>query len=65
MTDRRDDWDWWWGTWKNRIRCGACQALMDADSPCPVCAADYSEPEPVIVDGEIVSYQRILPGALD
>lgn len=69
MSDARaiDDWNWWWGAWRDRIRCGNCRALMDLKSPCPICSADYSKPGPddfIVRDGIKVPSQ-ILPGALD
>lgn len=41
-TTSSDDWEWWWGAWRDRIRCGTCRALMNVKAPCPVCATDYS-----------------------
>lgn len=61
-----DDWDWWWGTWKNRYRC-SCRALIDAKGACPFCGADHSNQEPILVevDGKLVKVQQGVPGALD
>jgi hypothetical protein len=60
-------WDWWWGPWRNRIRCGSCSGLMDVKAPCPVCAMDYSKRESVGSGGrdkgEIVA--QVFQGALD
>ncbi len=62
-----DDWEWWWGAWKDRIRCGSCHALMDLKLPCPVCATDYSNLSPVeiVIDGKTTLVPQAFAGALD
>ena len=62
-----EHWDWWWGIWKNRIRCGSCRAIMDLALPCPVCATDYRKvgPTKVVVDGRIMEVPPAFAGALD
>jgi hypothetical protein len=62
-----DDWQWWWGAWQDRIRCGSCGALMDLKVPCPVCAMDYSKPDPgaFIVRGGVKVPMQVFAGALD
>ncbi|ODA68961.1 hypothetical protein A7A08_00795 [Methyloligella halotolerans] len=67
MATMSDDWNWWWGAWRNRIRCGSCRALVDLNDPCPICGADYSKVEPVevIIDGSPVTVSPALQGALD
>jgi hypothetical protein len=59
------DWEWWWDAWKNRIRC-RCGALIDKYL-CPVCGADYRNPDPVevIVDGKSFTVPQAFQGALD
>jgi len=62
-----DDWEWWWGAWRGRIRCGKCRALMDLKDPCPVCATDYSvlgADEFIVRDG-IRMPAQVFAGALD
>lgn len=62
-----DDWEWWWGAWRGRIRCAECRALMDLKEPCPVCATDYSVPgqdEFIVRDG-IKMPAQVFAGALD
>lgn len=53
MATGPEDWNWWWGIWKGRIRCGSCRALMDLAQACPVCAQDYRtiSTAPIVVDG--------------
>ena len=62
---RPDDWDWWWGAWKGRIRC-SCRALIEGFA-CPVCGADYRNVKPVVleIDGKTVSVPQAFQGALD
>jgi hypothetical protein len=61
------DWDWWWGAWKDRIRCGTCRALMLLSAPCPVCGQDYRNLKPTqyIVGGRTVTVPPAFAGALD
>lgn len=67
MLNDYNDWDWWWGPWRNVIRCGSCRALMNPDNACPVCGTDYriSEPLQIAIDGDVAIYQRVFQGALD
>lgn len=62
-----DEWEWWYGAWQGRIRCGTCEALMKLDAPCPICAADYRDlkPEEVMIDGALHRVPSALCGALD
>jgi hypothetical protein len=62
-----DDWEWWWGAWSGRIRCGSCRALMELKSTCPVCGTDYREPgadDYIIHDGKKI-VRQVFAGALD
>lgn len=61
-----EDWDWWWGVWRSRIRCGSCRALMDPAQPCPVCAQDYRtlSSTPIVVEGRTI-LPAAFAGALD
>jgi len=61
------DWQWWWGAWRNRIRCASCRALVDLQAPCPMCGADYSDPPPteIAVDGVMRIVPQAFQGALD
>jgi hypothetical protein len=62
-----DDWEWWWGSWRDRIRCGACRALMDSKAPCPICGCDYRslKPTEIMVNGKVISVPPAFGGALD
>ena len=63
-----EDWDWWWGAWKNRIRCGSCRALMSPAQPCPVCGQDYRNlgfTTLVIDGGRTIVAPPVFQGALD
>jgi hypothetical protein len=62
-----DQWEWWWGVWRDRIRCGSCRALMDHKAPCPICSADYRNLPPLemVIDGRTVMVHQGVPGALD
>jgi hypothetical protein len=62
-----DNWGWWWGAWRGRIRCGSCGALAELEAPCPVCATDYRKSEPVTIEhnGKIIVVPQAFAGALD
>jgi hypothetical protein len=66
MATGPEDWNWWWGVWKDRIRCGLCRALMELAQPCPVCGQDYRtvSTAPIMVQGRKV-IQATFAGALD
>ena len=59
------DWDWWWGVWRGRIRCGTCEALMDLKSTCPVCATDYRNvgPTEFVLEGKTIAVPPAFAGA--
>jgi hypothetical protein len=67
LTTGPDDWEWWWGKWRDRIRCGTCQGLMDLKAPCPVCGCDYRNLSPTehLIDGKLVTLPPVFAGALD
>lgn len=67
MTSSPDDWEWWWGSWRNRIRCGKCIALMDLKAPCTICGTDYRNvgPTDYVVDGKVITVPPAFVGALD
>ena len=62
-----DDWEWWWGNWRDRIRCGSCRALMLLSAPCPVCKQDYTDLKPAeyVVSGRVITVPPAFAGALD
>jgi hypothetical protein len=62
-----EEWEWWWGKWRDRIRCGTCRALMDFKAPCPVCGCDYSNLSPTehLIDGKLIIVPSTFMGALD
>jgi hypothetical protein len=62
-----DDWEWWWGKWRDRIRCGTCQGLMDLKASCTVCGCDYRNLSPTehLIDGKLVTFPPVFAGALD
>lgn len=62
-----NEWEWWWGAWKSRIRCGECQGLMLSNAPCPVCGHDYTNigPQEVVIDGRTFLVPQAFAGALD
>lgn len=62
-----DDWEWWWDTWKDRIRCGSCRALVDLNLPCPICKTDYTSVEPMKIErnGKVMMVPPVFAGALD
>ncbi len=62
-----DEWEWWWSKWRNRIRCGACRALMLLSAPCPVCGQDYRNLKPTehVVGGRTITIPPAFAGALD
>jgi hypothetical protein len=62
-----DDWEWWWGAWRDRIRCGTCRGLMDLKAPCPVCGCDYRnlQPNQYVVSGRVLTVPSAFAGALD
>lgn len=62
-----DDWDWWWGKWRDRIRCGTCLGLMDIKAPCPICGCDYRSLPPTehVVNGKVIAIPLAFAGALD
>jgi hypothetical protein len=67
MTCQIADWEWWWGAWRDRIRCPQCRALMATSKPCPICGFDcssvgYTEIE---IDGEIHRMAPTFEGPLD
>lgn len=66
-TTSSDDWEWWWGAWRDRIRCGTCRALMNVKAPCPVCATDYSKLEQteIVIDGRVHLVPPAFNGPLD
>jgi hypothetical protein len=35
--DESTNWDWWWSSWRNLIRCDGCEAFTEAERPCPMC----------------------------
>jgi hypothetical protein len=61
------DWDWWWGVWRDRIRCGTCEALMDLKSTCPVCATDHRNvgPTEFVLEEKTIAVPPAFAGALD
>lgn len=62
-----DDWEWWWGAWRDRIRCGTCRGLMDLKAPCHVCGCDYRNLQPTqyVVSGRVITVPPAFAGALD
>jgi hypothetical protein len=62
-----NDWEWWYGAWRGRVRCGSCGAIMELAKPCPVCGHDYRKvkPEPVEIDGETFLLGPVFQGPLD
>ncbi len=62
-----NNWEWWWGAWKDRIRCGSCRALMDLNDDCPVCATNYRNisPTEIVTEGKTVLVPQAFAGALD
>ena len=67
MPEGPDDWDWWWGAWRDRIRCASCQPLMDLNGPCPVCGTDYKnlKPTDIVHKGKTITLPPAFAGALD
>lgn len=61
------DWDWWWGSWRDRIRCGTCRAVMSLAWPCPVCGTDYRDLKPTehMIDGRRIVLPPTFAGAVD
>ena len=40
MSVQPEDFDWWWGGWKDLFTCGNCWGFIGKTSVCPVCGTD-------------------------
>ena len=66
MSVQPDDFDWWWGGWKDLFTCGNCWGFIGKTSVCPVCATDYRNPAPLemMIDGKLHVMPQAFAGAL-
>lgn len=66
MSVQPENFDWWWGGWKDLFTCGNCWGFIGKTSVCPVCGNDYRNPAPleIIVDGKLHVMPQAFAGAL-